>query len=261
MLLDLNSYAAVLFDVDGTLCHGDEPIEPAPALVRRLQAAGVNLACLTNSTNSADQLHHRLGRMGIEVPVHHLWTAAAAAADYCVQHGWGRVLNLSGDGFAQELAGRAELLGPEAASADAVVVGGPLCASVPHLRAGLRLCRGGAKLLGVCNDRVYTSPAGIEFGAGSFCALLGFGADVPTVFAGKPEPVFFRELCQRLGVNPTECLLIGDNLESDIAGAKGVGMSTVLTLTGVASEADVQKLPPEIRPDAVVTSLEQLHPS
>ena len=53
-------------------------------------------------------------------------------------------------------------------------------------------------------------------------------------------------------------MLVGDNLESDIAGGRGVGMRTILTLTGVATRADAAAAPPHLRPDAIVESLAEL---
>ena len=102
------------------------------------------------------------------------------------------------------------------------------------------LLRKGAALAAICADRVYPSPRGLEFGVGAMAAMLAYAVDVRPIFCGKPEKLFFNELCHRLGVRPDRCVLIGDNLESDIAGAKGVGMKTILTLTGVAT----RKTPP-----------------
>jgi ribonucleotide monophosphatase NagD (HAD superfamily) len=53
-------------------------------------------------------------------------------------------------------------------------------------------------------------------------------------------------------------MMIGDNLESDIAGAKGVGMATILSLTGVTRRSDLTRLPPQLRPDWVVEDLNEL---
>ena len=53
----------------------------------------------------------------------------------------------------------------------------------------------------------------------------------------------------------SNCVLIGDNLESDIAGGKGVGMRTILALSGVSRREDAERLPLELRPDAVIGDL------
>jgi putative hydrolase of the HAD superfamily len=46
--------------------------------------------------------------------------------------------------------------------------------------------------------------------------------------AHKPAPEFFINAAAFVGANPTECCMIGNSYESDIVGAKGAGMKTVL---------------------------------
>ena len=110
----------------------------------------------------------------------------------------------------------------------------------------------------MCADRVYPSPRGLEFGSGALTAMLSYASGVPGVFTGKPETVFFEELCRQLGADPRRCLLIGDNLESDVCGAKRMGMRCLLTLSGVTGEKDLLSLSAEQRPDGVVKGLMEL---
>ena len=44
---------------------------------------------------------------------------------------------------------------------------------------------------------------------------------------GKPEPHLFEIALQRCGVAPCEAVMIGDNPETDIAGAERLGLATV----------------------------------
>ncbi|HEX8910822.1 MAG TPA: HAD-IA family hydrolase, partial [Humisphaera sp.] len=143
---------------------------------------------------------------------------------------------------------------------DVVICGVPVnvYATEDRLRAALVQLRKGAALVGICADRIYPSPRGMEFGVGAHAAMFAYAANVTPIFCGKPEPLFFRELCRRLGVRPERCVLVGDNLESDIAGGKGVGMKTILTLTGVATRADAERVAPGMGPDAVIGSLLEL---
>jgi HAD superfamily hydrolase (TIGR01450 family) len=284
--LDLSQYQAVLLDLDGTVYHEEHALPGAVELIRRLQREDRPYACLTNSTSSPARLAARLQRMGVGVDPAHIYTAASAACDYVLQrfgdpsaaaviggesssapsrppihsHPMPRVINLSAEGVEEMLNGEVTWVTDADAPCDAVIVGVPLnvYATEDRRRAALVQLRRGAQLVAICADRVYPSPRGLEFGVGAFAAMFAYAAGVTPVFCGKPEALFFNELCRRLGVRAERCVLVGDNLESDIAGARGVGMKTILTLTGVATRADAENAAPHLRPDAVVGSLADL---
>jgi 4-nitrophenyl phosphatase len=265
--IDFSPYQAVLLDLDGTVYHEDHALPGAIELIRRLQSSDRPFACLSNSTTSPARIVTRLAQMGVTLPADRVYTAAAAAADYVLAHfpgpgksGRPRVYNLATEGVQELLDGKVDWVQNATEACHAVVVGAPanLYAAEPRQRVALVLLRNGATGIGVCNDRVYPSPRGLEFGSGAFSAMLGYAANTRPIFCGKPQKIFFEELCQRLGVAPDRCILIGDNLESDVAGAKSMGMRTILTLTGVAHRQDVQKLAPADQPDAVVNDLTEL---
>ncbi|QOV87334.1 HAD-IIA family hydrolase [Humisphaera borealis] len=261
-VLDLSQYQAVLLDLDGTVYHEDHALPGAVELILRLQKIGQPYACLTNSTTSPHQLVSRLKRMGVEVDPAHIYTAASAACDYVLQRfpQGPRVLNISTSGVDEMLEGKVTWVKDDHSPCDAVICGVPVNvhATEDRLRAALVQLRGAAELVAICADRVYPSPRGMEFGVGAFTAMFAYAANKKPVYCGKPEPRFFNELCRRLGVNPQRCVLIGDNLESDILGANGVGMKTILTLTGVATRSDAEHASPQLKPHAVIESLASL---
>ena len=262
MALDLTQYEAVLLDLDGTVYHEEHALPGAVELIRRLQREARTYACLTNSTSSPERLTARLSRMGVSVDPFHIYTAAAATCDYVLQH-FGdrpRVFNLSTEGVHEMLDGRVRWVQRADEPCDAVICGVPLnvYATEERQRAALVLLRSGASLVSICADRIYPSPRGLEFGVGAMSAMMEYAADVTATFCGKPEKIFFTELCRRLSVDPRRCVLVGDNLESDIAGARSVGMATILTLSGVATRADAETLPVGAGPDAIITDLRDL---
>jgi 4-nitrophenyl phosphatase len=172
------------------------------------------------------------------------------------------VFNLSTEGVQEMLDGKVRWVqrADDGEPCDAVICGVPLnvFATEERQRTALVLLRRGALLVGICADRVYPSPRGLEFGVGAMSAMMAYASGATPVFCGKPEALFFRELCRRLGVAPERCVLVGDNLESDIAGGRGVGMRTVLTLGGVHSRADALRLAPDRRPDWIINDLRDL---
>jgi HAD superfamily hydrolase (TIGR01450 family) len=261
--LDLDQYEAILLDLDGTVYHEEHVLPGAIALIRRLQAVGKPYACLTNSTTSPQHLAARLLRMGVTVDPGHIYTAAAATCDYVAQMrgpdgGLPRAFNLATEGVEEMLDGRATWVQRGDDPCDVVIAGCTtnFYATEERQRTGLVLLRRGAALVSICADRVYPSPRGLEFGSGAFSAMLSYAANVRATFCGKPEKIFFIELCRRLGVPPERCVLVGDNLEADIAGGKNVGMATILTLTGVTARDDIARA--AHKPDGVISDLTDL---
>jgi len=265
MPIDFSPYSAVFLDLDGTVYHETNVLPGAVELVNRLKESNIKFACLTNSGASPLHVMETLETMGIDIDPDNIYTAAAAACDYVMEHFASathkpRIFNLATQSCHEMLEGSVDWVGAMDEPCDAVIIAGPLnkYANFERQRIALELARRGARIIGLCADRVYPSPRGIEFGAGSLTWMIAYGANVEPIFCGKPEEVFFRELCTRLDVRTDACLLIGDNLESDIMGAKRVGMRTILTLTGVARRSDLESLAAECQPDLVIEKLTEL---
>lgn len=266
MPLDLSQYEAILLDLDGTVYHEDHALPGAVELIHRLQARGRKYACLTNSTSSPERLTQRLAGMGVQADPGHIYTAASAAVDYVIEHfaesaqPMPRVFNLATEGIHEMLDGKVQWVESESEPCNAVICGVPLSvfATDERRRTAMLLLRQGAALVAICADRIYPSPRGLEFGVGALAAMLAYAANVQPIYCGKPEPLFFHELCHRLNVEPSRCVLIGDNPESDIAGGKAVGMRTILTLSGIITPEDVPNIPMERRADAVIQDLRDL---
>jgi HAD superfamily hydrolase (TIGR01450 family) len=263
--IDLSPYSTILLDLDGTVYHEDHVLPGAIELIRRLQQQGRSYACLSNSTQSPLRVVVRLAQMGVDIDPNHVYTAAAAASDFVLQRfasspGRPRAYNLATEGVQEMLDGLVDWVTTDAQPCDAVLIGAPAnaFAGEDRQRFALNLLRRGALPVAVCNDRVYPSPRGLEFGSGALTAMMCFASNTTAVYCGKPQPMFFTELCRRLKVEPAKCVLIGDNLESDVMGAKGVGMKAILTLTGVTRRRDLLGLPPDQQPDLVVEDLGDL---
>ncbi len=267
----VSDFAAVLFDMDGTLYHEQQALPGAAATVAALQQAGRVVACVTNnSARTAGELSRRLATMGIGIEPPHIHTAARAMAELILtrpltNRARPRVFNFAGEALPVELDGRADLIDNSDGPCDVVAVGVHACENqigfdMERAMAALAHLRRGATLIVGCNDRVVPIVGGgMEFGSGAWARLFAYAADLPEPrirFAGKPQPEFFTSLCRHLDVMPDQCLLIGDNLEADIAGATSVGMRTALVLTGVSTTDDIAH--GGIEPTWVVRDLPQL---
>lgn len=262
MPLNFNDYDAVFLDLDGTIYHEVNPLPGAVEFVKALKDQNIHFACLSNSGLSPLRVMAQLEEMGIDIDPDNIYTAAAATCDYVLEE-FGqdgrrpRFFNCATDSCTEMLEGMVDWVQTIDEPCDAILVAGPVNrnASFERQRMALALARSGARLIGLCADRVYPSPRGIEFGAGAMTWMLAYAANVEPFFCGKPEAVFFHELCHRQNVKPDRCVLIGDNLESDVKGGKQVGMRTILTLSGVTRASDLEQLEPQWQPDLVIESL------
>ena len=258
----LDNCRAVLLDLDGTIYHDEYPLPGAAELIRRLQARPVKFACLSNSTTSPLRVMNRLLRMGMEMDPSCIYTAAAAAADYVLSTypERPRIFNAATEGIQEMLDGLVEWVESGGEPCSAIVVGNPnnIYVTEERMRIALQLARKGAHVIGISADRVFPSSRGIEFGCGALTQMLAYAASVEPVFCGKPQRIFFESLCRRLDVPPEDCVLIGDNVEADIVGAKAVGMRTILTLTGVTRRKSLRDLMPHMQPDEVIEELTDL---
>jgi ribonucleotide monophosphatase NagD (HAD superfamily) len=79
---------------------------------------------------------------------------------------------------------------------------------------------------------------------------------VQPIIAGKPFPFLMDLSLDKLGTKKEETLVVGDRLETDIAGGQAVGCPTAAVLSGVSTLEQIRAWNPP--PDIVVNTLEDL---
>ena len=234
-------YEHVLFDLDGTLLVGAHAIPGAPEAVEALRAAGVGVGFVTNDpVHSRDEQVARLAAEGFHAEPDEFVSAGRACALLAADElGPAAVIALGSSAFRDECvrAGLQPVRGP--GGAVAVLLGGSRDITFDDLTIATRaVLVHGAAVYASSADATFPSPGGPVPGAGAFVAALHYATGVLAKTAGKPSPAMFEEARSVLG--PGRYLVVGDRLESDIAGGAAAGMDTALVLTGSSSEADVE---------------------
>ncbi len=243
--------------MDGVLHVSGEPIAGAADAVRRLRAAGHRLRFVTNNTTrSKAALGAVLRAHGIEVDDDEVQTTADAAVKALRGR---RVLALVMHALVADLEG-IELVGE---GADAVLLGGAdetpetnLVFSYMNLARAFAELELGAELYCLHRNRWWQTQRGPLLDAGCFVAGLEYAADREAVVLGKPNPAFFEAALEALDAEPGMTWMVGDDLESDIAGAHGMGMRTVLVRTGKFRPDEVEVS--RVKPDGIVSSIGHL---
>ena len=234
----------VLFDLDGVLYNGEEPIPGAREAVETIRQWGIPTLFVTNTTSRPrSALAAKLARFGIGVQLAEIWTPPVAAAAWMRARGPGRAAL-----FVPE-ATRAEFAGLEAqAAADSldlryVVIGdlGP-CWDYATLNRAFRLLHADRErsLIALGMTRYWQSGEGANLDVAPFVAALECATGLKAVVLGKPATEFFRQAAEILRLAPSELLMIGDDLQADALGAKRAGLQAALVRTGKFRESDLE---------------------
>lgn len=206
---------------------------------------------LTNSTRKPKrQLLDQLRAFGIAIEANELFTPAQAASIWLEDNGYAPHL-LVHPNLAEDFEGCATD-GPKA-----VVVGdaGPYF-NYQVLNAAFREIAKGATFLALAANRVFRDEDGeLSMDAGAFVCALEYSSGVDALVLGKPAPAFFKAACASMGCEVSEAVMIGDDAESDIAGALNAGIGqAILVRTGKYRVGDERRFEPQ--PSAVADDVQ-----
>ncbi|MFG1927459.1 HAD-IIA family hydrolase [Cryptosporangium sp. NPDC048952] len=260
-------YDAALFDLDGVLYLQEEPIAQAPEGVAAARAAGMRIGFVTNNASRrAPAVVALLGKVGVEASEDEVVTAAQASAALLAEElpAGAAVLIVGAEGLADEVADVG--LRPVRSADDkpvAVVQGFAREVGWEQLAEAALALRAGARWVATNRDLTIPSGRGPLPGNGSLvAALVAAVRREPDVIVGKPHPRLHQESVRRIGASSP--LVVGDRLDTDIAGAVNGGADSLLVMTGVTEAADLLAAAPGERPTYVSADLRGLaepHPA
>ena len=255
-------YDAGLYDLDGVLYLGEDEVPHAAASVAAARALGLRAAFVTNNAS----------RLPAAVAAHLTALGIPAVAEDVVTSGQAAVREV-----ARRLPGHAGaevLVVGTAALADLVRAGGftPVRLAGPAVVAVLQglspttswadlaeaavAIRAGALWVAGNRDSTYPSARGPLPGNGALVAALELATGRSPVVVGKPAPALHRESVERVGA--LRPLVVGDRLDTDIAGAIAGDADSLLVLTGVTDLAQLLACPAGARPTFVAADLRGL---
>ena len=251
--------AAILLDIDGVLHVSGEAVPGGADAVRELRDEGHRLRFVTNNTTRArKRLADDLRGLGIDLEDDEVATTPLAAGGLLAGR---RVLALTMEAVRDDLAERVELVDRDA---DVVLLGGAdesdetgRVFSYENLNRAFAELEAGARLVCLHRNRWWRVRLGEkQLDSGMFVAGLEYAAGVEAEVVGKPTRAYFETALADLGATPDEALMVGDDVDSDIGGAKAVGMRGVLVRTGKFEEETLAAAVPQ--PDEVIDSIADL---
>ncbi|WP_103532200.1 HAD-IIA family hydrolase [Streptomyces sp. SM11] len=245
-----------LTDMDGVLMHEGVPIPGADAFIRKLRDSGKPFLVLTNnSIYTARDLHARLNRIGLEVPVENIWTSALATARFLdSQHPGGTAYVIGEAGLTTALHDVGYVMTDH--EPEFVILGETRTYSFEALTKAIRLIDNGARFIATNPDNTGPSPQGALPATGSVAALITKATGKEPYFVGKPNPLMMRTGLNVIGAHSEGSAMIGDRMDTDVLAGLEAGMQTFLVLTGLTAAGDIERYP--YRPTEVVDSIADL---
>jgi glycerol-1-phosphatase len=245
-----------MFDLDGVIYLGDEPVAGAADALARARAMGWSCAFVTNNASRPPMaVVEKLAGVGVEAAADDVVTSAQAAARLLREaHGEGATIAcLGGDGLLEAL--RDAGLRPVAVDDDAVGIVSGYAPEVEwrDIMHAAVLVRDGLPWVASNRDLTIPTPWGAAPGHGVLVGLIADFAGVQPTVAGKPEPPLLEETIRRVGGERP--LMVGARLDTDIEGAARAGVDSLLVMTGVTDLAALVSAKEELRPTYVAADL------
>lgn len=253
-----DAFDALLCDLDGVVYRGDVPVIGAADAIERLREDGVKLLfCTNNSRSTAAQYVEKLGAHGVVATREEILTSGMVTADVLKERGFAgtRAIVVGGEGLRENLSAIGVDIDddPDATEADIVVVGwDPGFDFVAMKRAALAV-RGGATFVATNDDASFPAANALLWpGAGALLASIEVASGRRAEVMGKPHDPMMAAAAARFG-DARHIAVVGDRPDTDLAGGRARGWTTILVLTGVTTKEQADALQPA--PDLVLDSL------
>jgi HAD superfamily hydrolase (TIGR01450 family) len=246
------------FDLDGVLTVGKETPRylGGREVVKAIKSLGKNAFVLTNdSTRVRGEILGSLTKFGFNFTLDEILTSSYFTAKYLYEKFESASFFLVGeDGLKRELESAGHHVTEQ--NPQVVVVGFDRKLTYEKLDNARRFLKDGAQLIGSYGGAVYMSANGPALSAGPIIKALEYASGRRAVMIGKPSPRMFRLALQQARETPVHAVMVGDQIETDLVGARRAGIHTILVLTGVETRDAVSRS--KIKPDMLLENVDEL---
>jgi len=251
---ELKQLKGMLFDLDGVLYVGKEPIDGALDAVSRIRNSHIQCRFVTNtSTLSLASLSNKLNALGFDIPANEIISAPQAALRYLQKQGNPVCRLLLADDVKQDFAGFRQ----SDTAAEYIVVGDIGNAwTYAMLNEVFNCLVNGAKLIAIHKNRFWQTEHGLQMDIGGFVEALEYASGTRAMIIGKPSADFFNAALEDMQLEAGEVGMIGDDIDSDVGGAQQAGLKGILVRTGKYRKSYADASP--IKPDQVIDSIRDL---
>ncbi|GAC1454377.1 MAG: HAD-IIA family hydrolase [Ktedonobacteraceae bacterium] len=256
----LPSYTTYLIDLDGVVYRGEVLVPGAKEFIAWLDNTHKKYLFLTNNSFASEvQVIAKLARLGIATDASHVLGAAQAAVKNIARRFPHATVYVVGEQPLLEIVRSYDLhifeqeqqptkvptnsKAPASHLADVVLVGLDRSFDYKKIAGAVTAIRGGAAFIAVNRDPLLPIEGNVIPGCGAMVAAIEAASSSKPEVIGKPQPTLLQEAMRTLDSQPDETIMIGDGLDTDIAGGLAAKTHTLLVLSGKDSRKEVATSP------------------
>ncbi len=260
-------HAAYVFDLDGTIYLGDELLPGAFRLITELRRRDLPVRFLSNNpTKDPEQYREKLAGLGLVTPLADIANTVVTTTRWLQVHCRGAVLfPIAEPPLIKALLAAGFEISDDPARIDVVISSYDRTFDYRKLQIAFDAIwfHQRAILVETNPDRFCPFPGGRgEPDCAAITAAIEACTGARKVASfGKPDPIMLTEALAGFDLDPAECVMVGDRLQTDIRMAIDGGMSSALVLTGEATADDARALAEGDRPTYVLDRVDQLLPA
>jgi glycerol 3-phosphatase-2 len=238
----LKHYDHVLLDLDGCVWVDQTPTPHAREALAELRGAGKTISFLTNGARlSPEEYVRKLWSLGLQAALEEVVTVGAAIQYVLADRPRTPTYVIGSTAIFRHVADAGQRIvngTDQAARAEIVVVAGHEQFDFSELKTATQAVLAGAEMITAGRDRTFPGADGIWPGTGALVAALEYATERTARSVGKPDPLIFETALDRLG--PGRALMVGDGLDSDLAGAAAAGLDGAIVLTGITTREQAE---------------------
>ena len=244
----------LLLDLDGTVWEGEALVPGADGAIAALRAGGIPVRFVTNTTRvPCATIAGWLEKSGIPATDEDIFTPPRAAVSWLRGRGIRRLALCLPRGSWGEFE-EFEIVDEEP---EVVVVGdlGPGW-TFDVMNRVFRQVLDGAELVALQRNRYWKTGGQLVLDVGAFVAAFEYATGRQATLVGKPSRPMFESAARSMGLALSDVAMVGDDLQTDVAGSRALGIRAFMVRTGKYRAEEVERADPG--PDRVVDSVSAL---
>jgi len=255
----LSGLKGFIFDLDGTIYIDNKLFDGAAELIEKLRTSGKKVLFLSNKPISTRENYAiKLNKLGIKTSIDEVINSSYVLAAYLKRNfPDAKIFPIAEQPMIDELISNGFSIVDDPQQVDIVAIAMDRDFDYRKLNIAYQSAIRGAKLIATNPDKTLITSEGTIPDCASMIAAIEACVDRQIdLVVGKPSHIMMQEALNYLELNAEDCAMIGDRLETDIEMGQKMGLTTILVLSGVTKQDELEKL--DKKPDLVVSTVKDL---